>query len=133
VTLIFTVPGEPHPCGRPRFNRKSGNVYTPKESLIAQADVAAAAIEAHVRNRGLMLVPDPDHDWRITARFTLGHDRRRKGDIDNLLKTVLDGLTGVVWADDGQVISVIADKSRALPGEQPRTEVTVSPRTRSAL
>jgi Holliday junction resolvase RusA-like endonuclease len=34
----------------------------------------------------------------------------KKPDTDNLLKAVLDGLNGIAWADDSQVIRVSASK-----------------------
>jgi Holliday junction resolvase RusA-like endonuclease len=34
----------------------------------------------------------------------------KKPDTDNLLKAVLDGLNGIAWADDSQVIRVCASK-----------------------
>ena len=35
---------------------------------------------------------------------------RLKGDIDKLLRGLLDGLTGSAFADDNQVVSIVADK-----------------------
>ena len=35
---------------------------------------------------------------------------RLKGDIDKLLRGLLDGLTGSAFADDSQVVSIVADK-----------------------
>lgn len=32
-------------------------------------------------------------------------------DLDKLVRAILDSLTGVVWQDDGQVVSIIASKS----------------------
>jgi len=34
-----------------------------------------------------------------------------RSDIDNLIKTVLDGLNGVAWEDDTQVVKVEAVKA----------------------
>jgi Holliday junction resolvase RusA-like endonuclease len=34
-----------------------------------------------------------------------------RGDIDNYVKTVLDGLNGTAWEDDIQVVEVTAVKS----------------------
>lgn len=39
-------------------------------------------------------------------------------DLDNVLKSIKDGLNGVVCADDSQVARVIAEKRYALPGSQ---------------
>jgi crossover junction endodeoxyribonuclease RusA len=34
-----------------------------------------------------------------------------RGDVDNYLKTVMDGLNGVAWEDDKQVHAVVAEKT----------------------
>jgi Holliday junction resolvase RusA-like endonuclease len=36
---------------------------------------------------------------------------RLRGDVDNYLKTVMDGLNGVAWEDDKQVFAVVAEKT----------------------
>jgi Holliday junction resolvase RusA-like endonuclease len=39
------------------------------------------------------------------------HPGKGIGDIDKLCRAVLDGLTGVIYADDSQVVSLVATKS----------------------
>lgn len=46
-------------------------------------------------------------------------------DVDNVLKSIKDGLNGVVYADDSQVVRVVAEKRYALPGAQLGVEVLV--------
>lgn len=46
-------------------------------------------------------------------------------DIDNLQKGVLDVLTGIVWAKDGQIAALSAVKWVAAHGENPHVEVEV--------
>jgi Holliday junction resolvase RusA-like endonuclease len=48
----------------------------------------------------------------------------KKPDLDKLLRAIGDGLTGVVWRDDSQVISISATKHYGL---DPRVEVTIIP------
>jgi Holliday junction resolvase RusA-like endonuclease len=36
---------------------------------------------------------------------------RLRGDVDNYLKTVMDGLNGIAWEDDKQVYAVEAEKT----------------------
>ena len=45
-----------------------------------------------------------------------------KPDLDNMVKAVFDGLNGIAWIDDKQVIE---ESSRKMYGEEPRIEITV--------
>lgn len=49
----------------------------------------------------------------------------KKPDTDKLLRAIGDALTGVVYADDSQIISLYADKRTAELGEQPGARITV--------
>lgn len=49
-------------------------------------------------------------------------DTRRTGDIDNLIKPVLDAANGVIWQDDCQVVAMGATKKY---GPTPRVELQV--------
>lgn len=49
----------------------------------------------------------------------------QRPDIDKLCRAVLDGLTGVVFKDDSQVVSLYALKERALPGESTGAKISV--------
>ena len=51
-----------------------------------------------------------------------------KPDIDNLIKSTLDALTGLAWRDDKQVWSVEAIKTWGTVHEQPRAIIYVSDR-----
>jgi len=50
-------------------------------------------------------------------------DTRKRGDIDNLAKAVLDALIGIAFADDSQVFSLYATKEVAALGETPHVLV----------
>ena len=50
----------------------------------------------------------------------------RKPDVDNLLKSLKDALTGLAWRDDSQVSTVHAVKCYASGNEQPHVEVEVT-------
>jgi len=51
----------------------------------------------------------------------------KRPDVDKLSRHVLDALTGVVYADDGQVVTLVASKHFAAGDDPPRTEVVVTP------
>lgn len=106
----FTVEGEPRSKQRPRVVR--GRAYTPKETVAAEKLVAAAYREA---SEHLF-----EHNVVVSIDFFNGNRRRR--DIDNMAKLVMDALNGVAFVDDFQVVELnlrkfFTEKERA------RTEV----------
>lgn len=50
-------------------------------------------------------------------------------DVDKLARCVLDGLTGVVYADDGQVAAITLRKQYAPIGEAPGVKITITEAT----
>lgn len=121
VVARFTVEGEPMPKSRARVSTKGGKVrtYTPERTRTAEEAVGWAFRRAAPGHR-----PDGDTTFGIFAVFFMGNRQRR--DVDNLLKTILDGLNGVAYADDSQVIEVGARKSMVLGhSEDARSEVLI--------
>lgn len=57
----------------------------------------------------------------------------RKPDIDKLTRSLLDGLTGVVFRDDSQVVELHTRKRYVSPDEQPGVTVTVRALSTDAL
>lgn len=53
-----------------------------------------------------------------------------KPDLDKLIRSILDALTGSVMHDDAQVIRLVADKRRAEVGEPPGVNIVVERLTR---
>lgn len=110
--IKFTIHTVPAPKGRPRFVRmgKFVKTYTPKETLVAENNVLAQAIQhkperplehrASVELVFLMSIPKgmTKRDRAIAGSGIFMHTK--KPDIDNLGKTVLDALNGVFWRDD---------------------------------
>lgn len=50
----------------------------------------------------------------------------KRPDVDKWVRHLLDAMTGVVYTDDGQVVSLLATKEYAEGSTPPRTEVEVS-------
>jgi crossover junction endodeoxyribonuclease RusA len=112
--LTLTVPGRPVPKARPRMGA-NGHVYTPAETKAAEGAVGWAA-------RGALRSTKPTTEpLSITVEFHVA-DRRRR-DVDNLLKTVLDGLNTIAFKDDSQVVHV--DALIVVDPANPRTEITI--------
>ena len=136
VRIEFTIPGKPVAQGRPRFYRKGSYVVAtdPQASKVYKVDIAflaqrareeAGLTELFVGPLGLQVMayfPCPKSKWRKRVpRLEEHHDKRP--DADNLAKAVKDGLTGVLYHDDGQVAELVVRKRRAAQGDAPRVEV----------
>lgn len=95
----FTVDGDPVPKGRPRVYRS--NTITPQRTLDYELRVRIAARNACPGRR-----PIPaGHQVEIKCWFRQA--TRRREDIDNLLKTVMDALNGLCYVDDSQVYRTV--------------------------
>ena len=98
-TLIFRVEGNCKPKERPRLGRR-GRVYTPKATLAYESKVRGMALQKKAKASDLRV--------RLYCEFNFSTRHRR--DIDNCVKTVMDGLNGVAWEDDAQVVHLEAHK-----------------------
>lgn len=106
---MIVIPGPPVPKGRPRSTR-AGGVYTPQRTRDYEESVAWACRQARVAHGAGAVA--------VRIRFMA---RRGRGDIDNLAKSVLDGLVmGGAIDDDRQVVRLLVE---LLPA--PTDELTV--------
>lgn len=115
VVSKFTVKGEPVSKARPRIGK--GGAYTPAKSVAAEQAMGwafRAATKGHV--------DDGSTTYGVRVEFHCATNQRR--DVDNMLKTVLDGLNGIAFKDDSQVVEVACRKFLP-PTDTPRTEVMV--------
>lgn len=122
--IRFTVPGQPLPAERPqRVSRKGGKGFvwiTPDKTLDAEARVAAA-----FRQQVPGHVTDTTCAWAIQARFY--RETLVTADLDNMLKVVLDGLQGVLLANDSQVADLHGIRHLGAGKGQGMTVVTARP------
>ena len=116
--IAFTVYGEPIPKARPRVIKHSERVvtYTTKRTADWEQGIACAANLA-MGNQVPLSGP-----LAVTLRFYRKDGRRV--DIDNLAKSALDSMNGIVYRDDGQVVDLHA--SKAQDKARPRIEVEVA-------
>ncbi len=126
IEIKFTVPGQPVGKGRARAARRGKfiTMYTPKktanyESLVAHAAYVAMAGQSLIS--GAVSV-DLDIRLQIPASWTKKKKEMaaqgliaatKKPDADNVEKGVFDGMNGVVWVDDVQVVEVFKRKRYA--------------------
>ncbi|AOI57417.1 RusA family crossover junction endodeoxyribonuclease [Burkholderia diffusa] len=122
----FFVPGKPVAKGRPRFSRRGAHVHvhTPERTESYEGLVkftAYTAMRGSVPFAGPVRlivhigVPIPG-SWsqrrqREAAAGAIG--ATKKPDADNVVKALKDGMNGVVYGDDGQVVDLWVSKRYA--------------------
>jgi Holliday junction resolvase RusA-like endonuclease len=104
--------------GRPRFNMKTGNAYTPARTREYEKSIKESY-------KGPMF---EDQLLSVKLRFTVDGTEllieplilnpnveqpksKLTSDIDNYAKAVLDALNGVAYKDDKQVVSLYLEKA----------------------
>lgn len=133
MTLTVVVWGTPQPQGSMRAFLPKGRARpivtsdNPKNKPWRD-QVALVALAG--RPRGFVLWTGP---VELQAVFHLPRPRRprhaeptARPDVDKLLRSCLDALTGVLWRDDSQVTSLSARKRYVAPGARPHLELTIS-------
>ena len=124
--LIFTVPGQPQGKGRPRIGRIGAHarMFTPAKTVSYEGLIAHAAQQAMAGQPmltgavvlTLLLECQMPASWSAKKqRAALAGEvyPTTKPDADNVLKAICDGLNGVAWRDDVQVVDVMMRKRYA--------------------
>ncbi len=107
-TFTFIIPGEIVPytrVGRERWTDRARRHPTSRDAVRA---MALAAVGARIDDEAR------SGRWHAGMPF---YRYKRRGDVDNLLKAVLDALQGVVWNDDAQVDAIEARRLRCRRGQ----------------
>lgn len=108
----YVYEGDVVPKERPRMG-KSGKMYTPKETREFESKLAAWG-----ELMGMDGVPfplkvtlniyEPTDDPALRMQSLMGLTYNDKGDLDNLVKAILDGLNKIAWKDDKQIVKLHA-------------------------
>jgi len=128
--VTFKVDGTPVPKGRARYARRGNfiSTYTPEKTRTYEALIKDAAIEAMGASEPLetpvslylyIRVPIPKSctKKRLEAIDNGSEKPTKKPDASNILKSVEDGMNGVVYHDDSQIINIHVTKVySSLPG-----------------
>lgn len=123
TAVEFFVPGAPVGKGRPRVSTVAGRprLYTPAKTAGFEALVALAGRTAMAGGPPLdcavaltldVCLPIPS-SWpkRKQAAARAGEVfATKKPDLDNILKAIADGLNGIAWVDDVQVVRETTQK-----------------------
>lgn len=124
------VPGQPVGKGRPRFARlpKGVKAYTPKKTKDYEQRVSwltpyrptSGPIRVEIvaifkRPKSMSRKKDPAHRILHT----------KKPDLDNVIKSAIDGISGRAMEDDSQVCRIEGEKWYAAKSEEPHTEINI--------
>lgn len=135
TALRFTIPGEPRGKGRPRFGKSRAGfavAYTDAKTASYENLVKLAARQAGAKPvEGPLDVQisaffAPAQSWSKKRRLAamMGAEAPGRFDVDNIAKAVLDGLNGIAFSDDKQVVTLVICKRFA---DVARCEVSVFP------
>ena len=129
MIVRFFVPGKPVPKGRPRVTK--WGTYTPKSTVEYERRIKNAWLDL----KALPFPPNTPLFINVHVHFEIpkseskkkraalnGQPHTKRGDLDNVVKCVLDALNEMAFPDDSAVVAIFADKYW---DENPRTEITI--------
>lgn len=137
MAIVFEVPGEPRGKGRPRFNRQTGITYTDSETRSYEKKIMAYYRQ---QMNGFRWPDGTFVSVAVTAVYPIPKSAtkasvaaiqegkilpKKKPDIDNILKVVLDSLNGIAYKDDSQVVTVTGQK---VYGQEPKLIIEINGR-----
>ena len=116
MRVDFTIHTDPVSKQRPRLG-KGGCVYTPSKTKVFENIVALSYgnrpsfDDKYIRIRLKFKFEVPkSYSKKKRLEAIEGKIRPTKGDIDNYIKAVLDGLNKKAWEDDRHIIGILAEK-----------------------
>jgi len=142
ITLI--IPGKPIAKKRPRFvTRDRRGLPLPNVKTINIQETEEGKFLFHVYKQWkkppienpivlilkfLMEIPHSQSKKKINQMISGEIKHTKKPDLDNLIKFTKDCLNGVVWKDDAQVFSLVAEKKYS---DRPHTIISIFVREES--
>ena len=133
--VMFTVYGAPVPKGRPRFAKRGAFVqtYTPEKTKSYESEVAMMAKAAMGSSKALFSpleafiyltfpIPFSYSKKRSQACLSGQEKHTKKPDGDNCAKAIIDGMGGIVFDNDSQIVSLHIHKTY---GEIAKAEILV--------
>lgn len=135
MQINFAVYGEPVAKGRPRFTTrgKFPVAYTPAKTKSYEFEVGMMALTAMGGSKPLegaleafiyvtFAVPESYSKKRTEACLSDSEKHTKRPDLDNVIKSVIDGMDKIVFDNDSQITSIHATK---VYGEVAKVEVLV--------
>jgi len=112
MNISFAIIGKPQAKQRARKGRYGG-FYTPKATRDYERLVGFSAQATGVKSQ----------DGPVEVEIKLYLPDRRRRDLDNIAKSILDGLNSIAWRDDSQVVKLVVQKQI---DSAPRAEISLS-------
>lgn len=133
--VLFSMAGDPRGKGRPRTSVRGGfaRVFTDAKTRAYENSIAEIARKAmagrtpfdgplSVSLRFRLAVP-ASYSKKMRAAMLAGETAYLgRADVDNMAKAVLDGMNGIAFADDVQIVRLFCTKTAA---EKPGVDVRV--------
>lgn len=119
--LYFVVEGPAVGCQRPRFTRFTNRIYTPSKTreyqklvkTLAKAAIqgqemfpGAVCVKIEVQMEPVKSMPKKNRLLALLGKIF----PTKKPDLDNVVKSIFDGMNEVVFKDDCQVVDLHASK-----------------------
>jgi Holliday junction resolvase RusA-like endonuclease len=143
MQIMFTVYGEPVAKGRPRFAKRGNYVqtYTPVKTKSYEDEVRLLATKAKGSGSTLegsvsvfiyisFSVPQSYTKRKREACLSGETKHTKKPDLDNVAKAIIDGMNGIIFKDDSQIINLHVTKVYAEVG---KVEVLIREENESTL
>ena len=116
MKVKFNINTKPIPKGRPRLG-KGGKVYTPNSTKVFEEICRLSYGNRYYFDKEYISIKivfkfkvPKSYSKKKYSEAIEGKIRPSTNDIDNLLKSVLDGLNGKAWKDDRYIYSIEAEK-----------------------
>ena len=116
MKVKFNINTKPIPKGRPRLG-KGGKVYTPNSTKVFEEICRLSYGNRYYFDKEYISIKivfkfkvPKSYSKKKYSKAIEGKIRPSTNDIDNLLKSVLDGLNGKAWKDDRYIYSIEAEK-----------------------
>lgn len=129
MKLELVVEGRPVPKGSLRRGRGGRGLFFPP-AVRAWEEQVKRACALEMKRSGYPLLTSR---CKVSLAFYMAPTKggkspgRLRGDLDKLIRTILDAMTGVVYTDDELVSSLGAIKLAVEPGYVERVEISVAP------
>jgi crossover junction endodeoxyribonuclease RusA len=133
TSIEFWVPGAPKPQGSKRMVGRGLMVEACKELGPWRERVALAASQAVTGTPVSLDVPFTAVLSFVMPRPTSAPKRStppavKRPDLDKLVRAIFDACTGIVFADDSVIVTLVTTKRLAEIGEPPGVNINLTPK-----